>query len=82
MRKNGFSAPLHILQILSWLLVGICVVEFYCLFLPCLDSLALGICAVIYTILLMISCYFTIRTTAYDPRDPKVTSLQALTISK
>jgi hypothetical protein len=82
MRKNGFSAPLHRLQILSWILVGICVVGFYCLFLPGLDSVELGICAGVYTIFLILTCYFTIRTTAYDSADPKVTCLQESNISK
>lgn len=76
MRKNGFSTPLDRLQILSWVLVGLCSILFYCVYLPAMNIIVVGVCAVLYTILFSFTFYFNIQITASNPADPTVISLQ------
>mmetsp|Transcript_19138 Transcript_19138/g.34903 ORF Transcript_19138/g.34903 Transcript_19138/m.34903 type:complete len:326 (-) Transcript_19138:638-1615(-) len=71
-RLNGFTLPLHPLQVTTWVLMLILTVTFYTLVVPPLGR-TLQICSVlVYTLSLISTCFFGFLCTRSNPSDPTI----------
>ena len=69
MRKHGFSLPLDLLQIMTWVLFLIQISSYFFLYLPLTPNKYLFISVLPYTILLFSTIFYAIRATLCNPAD-------------
>lgn len=73
MRTNGFQRPLHPLQLLSWVVVGLDAILFSLFGIPLIESAALkAIIAVCFGASVIILVLAAIQATSCDPADPHI----------
>lgn len=72
-RANGFQAPLHPLQVVSWIVLGLDVLLYVSIALPLIDPLELRfIAAVCFTVSAVSLVVFAAIATRCDPADDQV----------
>ncbi|CAG9326253.1 unnamed protein product [Blepharisma stoltei] len=68
-RTNGFKRPLHILQVLSWVIGSLLALTFYLLIIPPLISSSKIVFGLSYSIFSVFTILFMIICTIIDPTD-------------
>jgi hypothetical protein len=69
-RSNGFQAPYHPYQILSYIFFAFFEGCFYAVTSPALPDLAFYIVVAVHSVCLAVMIYFVFTTASLDPMDP------------